>query len=162
MKGGLTNSFTTATNGKSYPIVPVPTSVVNNGIYTFRLLFQCDNNAIVQRVSLGTSHCLHIMYMYLLCNLFLSAARHNFTVATQHIISLPHYPISLYTSIIAFILTQPFSQLPRKHLYSTQHGLTSPTDDIPQLRGNKHLHGYPIDSVSPSHTHPSIAHSTIS
>ena len=112
MKGGLTNSFTTATNGKSYPIVPVPTSVVNNGIYTFRLLFQCDNNAIVQRVSSGTSHCLHIMYMYmyLLCNLFLSAARHNFTVATQHIISLPHYPISLYTSIIAFVLTQPYQE----------------------------------------------------
>ena len=65
-----------------YPIV-LAAHIWGKQWSTLRLRFLCDNNAIVHCISSGTSHCPHIMS--LLRNLFLLAARHNFSVAAQHI-----------------------------------------------------------------------------
>ena len=56
----------------------------------FSLCFLCDNFVIVQCINSGISPYI----MSLLRNLFLSAARHSFTVAAQHNISGIHNNIA--------------------------------------------------------------------
>ena len=58
---------------------------------TLRVLFLCDNRAVVDCIHSGTSHCPHMMH--LLRNLFLLAAQHNFTISARHIPGL-HNPIA--------------------------------------------------------------------
>ena len=65
-----------------YPIV-LAAHVCGHHWSTLRLRFLCDNQAIVQCIQTGTSCCPHLMS--LLCNLFLLAAQHNFTISSQHI-----------------------------------------------------------------------------
>ena len=50
---------------------------------TLRISFRCDNQAVVQCLVSGTSHCPHLMS--LLRNIFLTAAMYNFTISAQHI-----------------------------------------------------------------------------
>ena len=45
--------------------------------------FICDNQAVVHSIEAGTSHC--PLIMHLLCNLFYTAARHNYTISAQHL-----------------------------------------------------------------------------
>ena len=58
---------------------------------TLKIRFACDNQAVVECITSGTSHCPHIMH--LLRNLFLLAATHNFWVSAQHIPGM-HNPIA--------------------------------------------------------------------
>ena len=65
-----------------YPIV-LAASVWGHRWATLRVRFLCDNQAVVHCIVSGSSHCPHMMH--LLRNLFLFAARFNFTVSALHL-----------------------------------------------------------------------------
>ena len=65
-----------------YPIV-MAAMVWGSEWSTLRILLWCDNQAVVQCITSGTSHCPHLMH--LLRNLMLLAASNNFLISAKHI-----------------------------------------------------------------------------